>query len=94
MKHQRSTPHPSADRPRPPRRIPDELFLAAARTLASLVTTRDLDAGSLYPPLSDIRKISLAIAVSVADTAYDMKLARTTRPRNVKNAIARFMYEP
>jgi malate dehydrogenase (oxaloacetate-decarboxylating)(NADP+) len=76
------------------RRIPDEFFLAAARTLAGLVTKHDLEDGSLYPRLADIRKISLAIAVGVAETAYAMKLARAKRPRNLKNAIARFMYEP
>ena len=68
------------------RRIPDEFFLAAARTLAGLVTTKDLDEGSLYPPLNDIRRISLAIAVSVAETAYAMKLARTRRPRDLKKS--------
>ena len=76
------------------RRIPDEFFLAAARTLAGLVTAADLARGSVYPPMREIRKISLAIAVSVAETAYDMKLARAKRPRHVKAAIARFMYEP
>jgi malate dehydrogenase (oxaloacetate-decarboxylating)(NADP+) len=76
------------------RLIPDEFFLAAANTLAGLVTVKDLEAGSLYPPLKDIRRLSLAIAVSVANTAYAMKLARARRPRNLKQAIARFMYEP
>ena len=76
------------------KRIPDEFFLAAGRTLAGLVTARDLDAGTLYPPLRDIRRISLAIAVSVAGAAYDMKLARAKRPRNLQRAIAGFMYEP
>jgi len=76
------------------RRIPDEFFIAAARTLAGLVTTRNLDEGSVYPPLNDIRRISLAIAVSVCETAYAMKLARTKRPGNLKQAIERFMYEP
>jgi len=76
------------------RRIPDEFFLASARALAALVTSRDLDDGSLYPPLRDIRRISLAIAVSVAETAYTQKLARARRPRNLKSAIARFMYKP
>src|SRR6185295_7352798 len=52
------------------RTLPDELFLAAARTLADLVRPADLNQGSLYPPLRDIRKISLAIAVSVATKAY------------------------
>ena len=76
------------------RRIPDEFFLAAARTLAALVKPRDLEQGSIYPPLREIRKISLAIAVSVAETAYAMNLARAKRPRNLKSAVAGFMYEP
>ncbi len=74
--------------------IPDEFFLAAARTLAGLVEKTDLQRGCLYPPLRDIRRISLAIAVSVADKAYELKLARARRPRNLRDAIARFMYEP
>jgi len=76
------------------RRIPDEFFLAAARTLAELVIPSDLERGTLYPPLRHIRRISLAIAVAVVETAYAMKLARTRRPRNLRDAIARFMYEP
>jgi malate dehydrogenase (oxaloacetate-decarboxylating)(NADP+) len=38
--------------------------------------------------------ISLAIAVTVAEKAYELGLARSRRPRNLKAAIARFMYEP
>jgi malate dehydrogenase (oxaloacetate-decarboxylating)(NADP+) len=76
------------------RRIPDEFFLTAARILAGLVTARDLDRGTLYPPLREIRRISLAIAVGVAETAYRMKLARSRRPRNLERAVAAFMYEP
>ena len=76
------------------RRIPDGFFLTAARTLASLVTTDDLERGTLYPPLSDIRKVSLDIATSVADCAYRLKLARGRRPPQLRKAIARCMYEP
>lgn len=76
------------------RTIPDELFLAAARTLAGLVRQSDLDAGALYPPLKDIRKISLAIAVSVAEKAYDMNLARAKRPVNVRRSVEAIMYSP
>src|SRR4029453_18874044 len=65
------------------RTLPDELFLAAARTLPGLVRQNDLDEGALYPPLREIRKISLAIAVSVATKSYAMKLARQKRPKNV-----------
>ena len=74
--------------------IPDEFFLAAARTLAGLVAADDLDGGTLFPRLREIRRISLEIAASVADTAYQLKLARARRPRNLKAAIAKSMYEP
>ena len=74
--------------------IPDQFFLAAARTLASLVKKADLERGSLYPPLRDIRRISLAIAVSVAEKAFELKLARAQRPRRLRPTIKRFMYEP
>jgi malic enzyme len=65
-----------------------------ARTLAGLVTSGDLASGSLYPPLSDIRRISLAVAVKVAEAAYELKLARARRPPDLKKAISRTMYEP
>jgi malate dehydrogenase (oxaloacetate-decarboxylating)(NADP+) len=76
------------------RRIPDELFLSAARTLAGLVSPADLASGSLYPPLRNIRRISLSVAVNVAEAAYDLKLACARRPRSLEKAIAGFMYEP
>ena len=76
------------------RTLPDELFLTAARTLAGLIRQADLDAGALYPPLKDIRKISLAIAVSVATRAYEMGMARTKRPANLRRSVEAMMYEP
>jgi malate dehydrogenase (oxaloacetate-decarboxylating)(NADP+) len=74
--------------------LPDELFLTAARTLAGLVRKSDLDQGSLYPALSEIRKISLAIATSVATQAYRMNLARRRRPGNVRRSVQALMYRP
>ena len=50
--------------------------------------------GSLYPPLAGIRRISLAIATKVASRAYELRLARARRPRNIRRSIAAFMYEP
>ena len=76
------------------RTLPDELFLVAARTLANLVRRKDLDEGALYPPLREIRKISLAIAVSVATKAYTMSLARQSRPRNIRRSVEALMYTP
>ena len=76
------------------RTLPDELFLEAARALAAMVRENDLEAGSLYPPLGTIRKISLAIAVSVATKAYAMNLAREKRPGNVRRSVEALMYQP
>jgi len=74
--------------------LPDELFLTAAKTLSSLVRQHDLDQGSVYPPLKDIRKISHAIAVNVATKAHAMNLARERQPRNVRRRIGALMYRP
>jgi malate dehydrogenase (oxaloacetate-decarboxylating)(NADP+) len=76
------------------RTLPDALFLAAARTLAKLVDKHDLARGAIYPPLCDIRKISLALAVSVAKEAYGLGLARQRRPANLRKSIAAMMYRP
>lgn len=76
------------------RTLPDQLFLAAARTLAAMVDEADLAQACLYPPLTKIRKISLAIAVAVAEKAYEMKLTRKRRPANLEKSIAASMYEP
>jgi malate dehydrogenase (oxaloacetate-decarboxylating)(NADP+) len=76
------------------RTLPDELFLASARALAKLVDQQDLDQGSLYPPLQDIRKISLAIATAVATKAYAMKVSREKRPASIRKRVAALMYQP
>jgi malate dehydrogenase (oxaloacetate-decarboxylating)(NADP+) len=76
------------------RTLPDALFLEAARTLAGLVGEAQLAEACLYPPLRQIRKISLAIAESVAARAYELKLARAPRPRSLRRSIADLMYEP
>ena len=76
------------------RTLPDALFLDAARTLARLVRPRDLEAGALYPPLTQIRRISLAIAVAVATKAYRLGLARDRRPNDVRRGIQAMMYQP
>lgn len=73
--------------------IPDEFFLVAAHALADLVEEKELQHGSLYPPLSSIRKLSLAIAVRVAEKAYKLGLARKKRPKDLNKSISDYMYD-
>ncbi|CAH2040663.1 unnamed protein product, partial [Iphiclides podalirius] len=51
-------------------KIPDSMFLTAAQTLANFVTEEDLAIGRVYPPLNQIREVSVAIAVAVAKMSY------------------------
>jgi malate dehydrogenase (oxaloacetate-decarboxylating)(NADP+) len=57
------------------RRITDEMFMAAAHTLAHDVTESDLEQGSLYPALPRIREVSAHIGTAVARVAYRNGLA-------------------
>jgi malate dehydrogenase (oxaloacetate-decarboxylating)(NADP+) len=76
------------------RSIPDDLFLAAARALADMVSDEDIARGSLYPPLTSLREISLTIAVRVAERAWELGLATAERPADLRGAIAAGMYDP
>ena len=76
------------------RRITDDMFLAAARALSDRVDEGDLAAGSIYPPLSNIRSLSLSIAVAVAEVAFAQGLASAPEPDDLERAIADDMYDP
>jgi malate dehydrogenase (oxaloacetate-decarboxylating)(NADP+) len=75
-------------------RVTDEMFFAAAKTLAKRVSGDDLKRGSVYPPLSRIREVSMFIAAAVAEEAYESGLAGEARPDNVVRHITSHMYEP
>ena len=76
------------------RRASDAMFLAAARTLADLVTPQDLEQGSLYPPLARVREVSARIAAAVAEVAFSSGLAAAARPPDLPAFIRSRMYQP
>ncbi len=76
------------------RRVTDDMFMAAAHSLAHQVTEADLEQGSLYPALQRIREVSGRIAAAVAEVGYRTGLARTPRPDDLLAFVTSQMYEP
>ena len=74
--------------------MPVGMFLAASRELAELVSAAALEQGSLYPPLSTVREVSVKIGAAVAQYAYDNGLAGNERPADLEAAVREFMYKP
>jgi len=75
-------------------RVTDEMFMAAARTLAEHVSEADLAQGSLYPPLNRVREVSAHIAAAVAEVAFRNGLAGMDRPEDLLDFMRSQMYEP
>ncbi len=76
------------------RLVTDEMFMAAAHTLADCVGKDDLDQGSLYPALPRIREVSARIAAAVAQVAYQRGLADGPAPNDLMAHVQAAMYEP
>jgi malate dehydrogenase (oxaloacetate-decarboxylating)(NADP+) len=75
--------------------VSERMFLVAARTLASLVTTEDLALGRIYPSLTLIREVSVKIATEVAKEAIRSGLAAITLGDDeVEAAVRQSLYRP
>merc|ERR1719340_407249 len=74
--------------------ISDSVFLSAAEALADLVTPDDLAVGRLYPPLGNIREISVKIATKVATEAYQESTASTyPEPEDKESLVRSYLYD-
>jgi len=76
------------------RTITDEMFLAAAHSLANQVSDSDINRGRLYPSLARIREVSARIACDVAKIAYENKLTDKDEPADLLADIHQHMYQP
>ena len=74
--------------------VTDEMFLAAAQTLAAMVTPEELAQGRVFPALTNIRQVSLKIATAVAEIAHERGFARVPRPADLAGDIWNRMYQP
>lgn len=75
-------------------RVTDEMFFVAAKTLAALVTPADYNMGRIYPALDRIREVSAAIAVAVAEVAFERGLTKMSRPADLLKQVKAHMYNP
>ncbi|CAA2977593.1 NADP-dependent malic enzyme-like isoform X2 [Olea europaea subsp. europaea] len=76
-------------------RVHDDLLLAASEALAAQVTEEYYAKGLIYPPFSNIRKISANIAANVAAKSYELGLAsRLPRPKDLVKHAESCMYTP
>jgi malate dehydrogenase (oxaloacetate-decarboxylating) len=70
------------------------MFSAAASRLADLVRAEDLAAGSLFPPVADLRPVTAEIAVAVAREAKAAGVGRPLDDGAFSQAVREAMWEP
>jgi malic enzyme len=76
------------------REVTDEAFLVAAEELAVSVSPGRLQAGAIYPPISELRQIARHIAVAVARRLRDTGYGRQFRDEEIEPAVDRAMWAP
>jgi len=76
------------------KRVTDEMFITAAEAVAEQVTQDDFEKGLIYPQVKDIVKVSLNVAVKIAEEIFNSGLANTERPDDLRAFIKSKMYVP
>jgi malate dehydrogenase (oxaloacetate-decarboxylating) len=76
------------------REITESMFTAAAARLADLVRPADLDAGSLFPPIAELRPVTAEIAVAVARQAREEGVGRPLGDAELERAVRDSMWDP
>ena len=76
------------------RRVTEEMFLVAGRTLAGTLTQEEIDDGLLYPSRTRIRSSSAVVAARIAEKIFDLGLAGVERPDDIEAFIADATYNP
>ncbi len=76
------------------REVTDRMFRAAAECLAAQVAGDELAAGTLYPRVRDLRRVSTQIALTVAREARDSGLGRALEDDALERAVAEAQWEP
>lgn len=75
-------------------RVTDEMFIEAARAVASQVAEADLATGLLYPRQADILEAEIKTATRVAELVFEQGHARVDRPSDMEAFIRSHVYDP
>jgi malate dehydrogenase (oxaloacetate-decarboxylating) len=75
-------------------RISDGMFLAAARTIAEMSPAKRDPRANLLPPLTELRAVSLRVAVAVATQAIREGLTAAVAETDIAAAVQSLMWEP
>ena len=76
------------------KRVTDAMLVTAAEAVAEQITKEDFERGLIYPAVGNIREVSKAVAVRVAEKIFESGLARVKRPRDIGKFIEKRMYQP
>ena len=76
------------------REVTDDAFGVAARELAGLVSAERLASGAIYPPISELRHVARAIAVTVVRHLRDTGYGRQFRDEEIEPAVERAIWWP
>jgi malic enzyme len=76
------------------REVTDGMLLAAAETLARLVTGERLDQGAMYPSLQELRSISREVALAVARQARSEGVGLLCSDEELEGTLDREMWDP
>lgn len=74
--------------------ITDGMFIKALYSLSEQVTKEDLEKGLVYPPMQNIHKVSLKVAIDVAEYIFDNGFASISKPENVESFVMDKVYKP
>jgi malate dehydrogenase (oxaloacetate-decarboxylating) len=76
------------------RRMPDEVFAAAARAAYEATGRTSEQGAAIFPPLSRLRAVSHTVAVAVARALVEADAAPYMAPMVIEEQVTRAMWEP
>jgi malate dehydrogenase (oxaloacetate-decarboxylating) len=76
------------------RRVTDNMFMTAAKTLASLSPARSNKNEALLPPIGESRKVGLVVGEAVAQQAVADGVAAPVDSESMKERIDAYVWEP